>query len=111
MQFLIQGDRGIWVEYLQLALTRAGYPTRIDGIFGEQTEASVRKFQEIFNLQADGIVGQATWYKLVRLYNEMLSGCGVSVRGGRMGDGYAGVRVDPEQLTYALRKVHELMFE
>lgn len=41
----------------------------------------------------------------------MLSGCGVSVRGGRMGDGYAGVRVDPEQLTFALRKVHELMFE
>lgn len=41
----------------------------------------------------------------------MLSGCGVSVCGGRMGDGYAGVRVDPEQLTFALRKVHELMFE
>ena len=33
MQFLIQGDRGVWVEYLQLALTRAGHPTRIDGIF------------------------------------------------------------------------------
>ncbi len=28
------GDRGVWVEYLQLALTRAGHPTRIDGILG-----------------------------------------------------------------------------
>ena len=44
MQFLIQGDRGIWVEYLQLALTRAGYPTRIDGIFGEHTCQGAERF-------------------------------------------------------------------
>ena len=44
MQFLIQGDRGIWVEYLQLALTRAGYPTRIDGIFGEHTCQALKDF-------------------------------------------------------------------
>ena len=28
----------------------------------------MRKFQEIFNLTPDGIVGPATWYALVRLY-------------------------------------------
>ena len=44
MQFLIQGDRGIWVEYLQLALTRAGYPTKIDGIFGEHTCQALKDF-------------------------------------------------------------------
>ena len=40
----------------------------MDGIFGARTEASVRKFQEVFNLLVDGIVGRATWYALVRYY-------------------------------------------
>ena len=40
----------------------------VDGIFGSRTEASVRAFQEIFDLTPDGIVGKATWYALVRLY-------------------------------------------
>ncbi len=39
-----------------------------DGIFGPQTRRSVEKFQEVFNLPVDGIVGKATWYKLVSLY-------------------------------------------
>jgi peptidoglycan hydrolase-like protein with peptidoglycan-binding domain len=40
----------------------------VDGIFGSRTEAAVRKFQQVFNLTPDGIVGKATWYALVRLY-------------------------------------------
>ena len=40
----------------------------VDGIFGSRTEASVRAFQQIFDLTPDGIVGKATWYALVRLY-------------------------------------------
>ncbi len=40
----------------------------VDGIFGAQTEAAIRKFQEVFNLDSDGIVGRATWYALVRYY-------------------------------------------
>ena len=40
----------------------------VDGIFGSRTEASVRKFQEIFALTPDGVVGKATWYAMVRLY-------------------------------------------
>lgn len=42
------------------------YP--VDGIFGEKTANAVRVFQEVFNLTPDGIVGKATWYKLVYLY-------------------------------------------
>ena len=38
------------------------------GEYGSQTEESVKQFQRIFNLTPDGIVGQATWYKLVFLY-------------------------------------------
>ena len=40
----------------------------VDGIFGNRTAAAVRKFQEVFNLTPDGIVGKSTWYALVRLY-------------------------------------------
>ena len=40
----------------------------VDGIFGSRTEASVRKFQEIFGLSPDGIVGPGTWYELIRVY-------------------------------------------
>ena len=35
---------------------------------GSATEASVRAFQSIFDLTADGIVGPATWYKMILLY-------------------------------------------
>lgn len=40
----------------------------MDGIFGPATENAVKRFQSIFNLTADGVVGRATWYKLVLLY-------------------------------------------
>ena len=38
------------------------------GYFGAETEAAVRRFQQIFRLEVDGIVGKNTWYRLVRLY-------------------------------------------
>ena len=43
-------------------------PARAPAVFGEDTEYSVRQFQRIFNLASDGVVGKATWYKLVYLY-------------------------------------------
>ncbi len=36
-----------------------------DGVFGPQTEAAVRLFQKVNGLAVNGIVGQATWRKLV----------------------------------------------
>lgn len=72
---LRRGDRGPNVVRVQVMLNRIGrnYPSipRIsdaDGIFGPETENSVRGFQRIFDLQVDGIVGKASWYRLVRLY-------------------------------------------
>lgn len=72
---LKQGSTGPNVVVVQAELNRIAqsYPAipkvpKADGIFGPRTETSVRRFQEIFGLQPDGIVGKATWYELVRLY-------------------------------------------
>ena len=72
---LRRGSRGPNVVTLQVALNRIAqnYPAipkipEIDGIYGSRTEATVRKFQEVFDLTTDGIVGPETWYAVVRLY-------------------------------------------
>ncbi len=72
---LRRGSSGPYVVVVQTSLNRIAqnYPAipklaSVDGIFGSRTEASVRKFQEIFGLAVDGVVGKATWYALVRLY-------------------------------------------
>lgn len=72
---LRRGTTGPSVVAVQTELNRISqnYPaipkiSSVDGIFGAQTEAAVRKFQEIFGLTVDGIVGRATWYALVRIY-------------------------------------------
>ena len=72
---LRRGTSGPSVVTVQVMLNRIAqnYPAipklaNVDGIYGSRTEASVRKFQEIFGLTADGIVGKATWYSMVRLY-------------------------------------------
>jgi hypothetical protein len=41
---------------------------RDDGIYGPQTQASVRKFQQIFNMPQSGIVDFATWYRISDIY-------------------------------------------
>ena len=40
----------------------------IDGVFGKDTLAAVKKFQEQYNLKVDGIVGKETWNKLTEGY-------------------------------------------
>ena len=68
------GDVNADVALIQFILNRISqnYPAipklTVDGVFGQATEASVRAFQSIFDLTADGIVGPATWYKIILLY-------------------------------------------
>lgn len=68
------GMTGVDVLFVQTILNRVSvaYPSipkvALDSIFGEQTDEAVRTFQSVFNLTPDGIVGRATWYKMVQMY-------------------------------------------
>ncbi len=69
------GSTGLDVQTIQtyLARIRRNYPaipsiTDEAGVFGDSTKAAVVKFQNVFNLAPDGIVGRSTWYKISSLY-------------------------------------------
>lgn len=73
---LIQGNLDENVRRMQLYLNRisANYPSIpkinvINGLFDENTENAVKAFQRIFNLTPDGIIGKATWYRIVYIYS------------------------------------------
>jgi N-acetylmuramoyl-L-alanine amidase len=59
---VVQGTHasGVIIRYLQY---RVGADP--DGIYGPQTEAGIKKFQQQNGLTADGIIGAITWQKLV----------------------------------------------
>ena len=115
---LRRGTSGPSVVAVQVSLNRISqnYPaipkiSSVDGIFGAQTEAAVRKFQEVFSLTPDGIVGPATWYAIVRLYTAVTSLSELRSQGQRfyvnswaysnpIRQGDSGVRV--EHLQYML---------
>ena len=70
------GSGGDEVRQIQLRLNRISdnFPSipKIaipDGVFSFDTEDSVRRFQEIFSLTPDGVVGNATWYRIQLIYN------------------------------------------
>jgi N-acetylmuramoyl-L-alanine amidase len=59
---VVQGTHasGVIIRYLQY---RVGADP--DGIYGPQTQAAIKKFQQQNGLTADGIIGAITWQKLV----------------------------------------------
>jgi len=73
------GSVGTEVQTVQTELNRIrrNYPLipeipQADGVFGGYTEEAVRVFQQIFGLTPDGVVGRATWYKLIQIYTGIL---------------------------------------
>ncbi len=73
---LALGAVGNDVQSVQIRLNRISknfssipkiYP--VDGVYDSTTEEAVREFQEAFNLTPDGIVGKATWYKIIAIFN------------------------------------------
>ncbi len=70
------GTAGDDVRQIQIRLNRISdnYPSipKIaipDGVFSFDTEDAVRRFQEVFSIPADGIVGKSTWYAIQFIYN------------------------------------------
>ena len=70
------GSAGDEVRSIQIRLNRISdnYPSipKIaipDGVFSFDTENAVKRFQEVFSLTPDGIVGPATWYRIQLIYN------------------------------------------
>jgi len=70
------GSSGRNVELMQIRLNRISrnypgipkiYP--VDGFFDQSTEDAVRKYQEVFNLTPDGIIGTSTWNSINYIYN------------------------------------------
>ncbi len=90
---IVEGDTGGEVELIQRKLNRiaVNYPGipkiyPVDGFFGDSTLASIKKFQEVFDLTADGIVGRATWYKIQLVYNAVKKLQETSSEGLRLSD-------------------------
>lgn len=69
--FLCKGSKGSWVKVLQGKLNLKGYRLSLAGDFGNATEQAVISFQGEHSdarsggLVKDGIVGPATWSKLM----------------------------------------------
>ena len=75
---VILGDVGNPVLLIQrdLKRIRQNYPAIPDittdlGIYDEETENAVKKFQEIFSLPVTGIVDKSTWYKIKYIYTSV----------------------------------------
>lgn len=63
-------------QYLSyIASVLEGIPTtEPDGIYGPNTEESVRKFQEFFGIDVTGVVDQYTWNRIVLIYHNLRFG-------------------------------------
>lgn len=59
------GDQGEEVTQIQSALASLGYSVAVDGDFGSATARAVKAFQESRGLDADGLVGAATYRALM----------------------------------------------
>jgi peptidoglycan hydrolase-like protein with peptidoglycan-binding domain len=59
------GSRGADVLAIQHLLAHHGVAAPTDGVFAASTDSAVKSFQSANGLGADGIVGPATWGKLV----------------------------------------------
>lgn len=65
--YLLKGDKGKRVEYLQTLLVKLGYKIAVDGSYGSATEAAVRAVQKDNRIKVDGSAGQQTFQVLEAL--------------------------------------------
>ena len=110
------GDSGEFVRIIQVSLNLISqdYPAipkipQTDGIFGTATQNAVTAFQRIFNLTPDGIVGKATWYRIVYLYTGLLRLSELDSEGQRL---YGRTLEYPDAISFGNRgeKVFTLQY-
>lgn len=65
LPILKQGDRNPYVANCQVLLNTHNGKLAVDGVFGPATAQAARNFQQATGLAVDGVVGQATWGKLL----------------------------------------------
>lgn len=77
---LRQGSQGEAVRVLQeylsfIAQTYTEIPqVPVTGVFGNQTDAAVRAFQQTFGLNVSGLVGPITWDRIASEYSDLSTG-------------------------------------
>ncbi|MCM1135143.1 MAG: peptidoglycan-binding protein [Clostridium sp.] len=88
------GSTGLDVQTVQTYLNRIrrNYPaipaiSDETGVYGSSTRAAVTKFQSIFSLTPDGVVGKATWYKISSLYTAVTRLAELDSEGSSLGIG------------------------
>lgn len=88
------GSTGLDVQTIQTYLNRIrrNYPAipainDSAGVFQNGTKAAVTKFQSIFGLTPDGIVGKNTWYKISSLYTAVTKLAELDSEGNTLGIG------------------------
>jgi peptidoglycan hydrolase-like protein with peptidoglycan-binding domain len=79
----MQGER---VRKFQEDLATVGISVTADGIFGDQTDAAVRKFQAEHGLQVDGIAGFLTETKLAQLISGQSRGFSTELSSRKLQD-------------------------
>ena len=74
------GSQGFQVREIQYYLSVVGayydavLPVEITGYFGEETEKSVKSFQQVFGLPQTGVAGGAVWNDIAGLYSDLRFG-------------------------------------
>ncbi len=94
------GDYGQPVRSLQYYLNVIAYfnpsipSVTADGVFGSDTEAQVRAFEEFYGLNPDGIVDFRTWQLITQIYDDILAGLPQGYEQGAAGL-YPGYNLTP----------------
>ncbi len=76
-----KGEKSHRVAVIQYLLRAHGHTVTVDRDFGSKTDKAVREFQTTGGLASDGVVGPATWSKLV-----------ITVKSGSTGDAVKAVQ-------------------
>lgn len=101
------GDEGQFVKEVQQDLTQAGFPLPIfgaDGVYGEETQRAVMRFQSAYGLHVDGLVGPNTLSKLKEVLGSSSPAIDFPLPDKVLTQGYEGEAV--KQVQRALKEIN-----